>query len=1273
MTILYRSLPRARFGILTLLTVLCLARVAVPATASAASYSISNFAGPGGNTGPDDANGTAARFFGPNAVAVGSNGNVYVADTSNHTIRVVSSGGVVTTLAGLSGYIGYADGAGATAGFYLPYGIATDSTNNVYVADTYNHTIRKITPSGVVTTLAGSAGLTGTTDGTGSTARFNYPIGIAVDSAGTVYVGDSTNHTIRKITAAGVVTTLAGTAGTSGTTDATGTAAKFNSPQGLSVDTSGTVYVADCFNHAIRKITAAGVVTTVAGKAGTLGYANGTGTAATFYYPSGLHVDNGGTIYVADSNNLVIRKITSTNVVTTFAGTAFFGGTDGAGIVATFSYPSDIAGDSFGNLYVSDSGNNTIRKITSAAVVSTVAGAPSTIGSANGSGTSAYFYYPQGIATDTAGNFYVSDTANHAIRKVTPAGVVSTLAGLAGTFGTLDGTGTNALFDYPQGLALDSTGNVFVADYYNHTIRKITPAGVVTTFAGTAGTLGSADGTGTAAKFNYPLGVAIDSLNNVYVADSGNYTIRKISPAGLVSTYAGTSGVVGSANGTGPAASFYVPSGLATDTSNNVYVTDQYNHTIRKIAPGGVVTTVAGHAGINGSADGNGTAAYFYLPYGIKVDAAGNIYVADFGNQTIRFITPANDVTTLAGSPLAVGSLNGTGTSARFYNPSGIALDASGNFYVVDSGNQTIRVGKPTITDAAIIDSTSGSIGVARQLDTAPQTATSWNWSIYRKPANSTAVLSSTTIRNPTFTPDVADVYVFKLTASSVSGSSTTLVGLSSADAAPSITSALTTTGVVAQTFSYQITANGFPGATYTASPLPDGLTYSLGYIFGTPTSVGVTNVTLTATNSVGTDTKNLAITINQAPTIVSSLVATGQVGQAFSYTLQALGSPASTFTTGTLPAGLTLVGNKILGTPTIGSITNVTLTASNGILPNDQKTLVITINQSPVITSTLTATGSVGKVFSYTIQSTGIPAATYTAAPLPTGLSLVGNIISGTPTSIGSTDVVLTASNGIAPDDAKTVTITVTPVAPIFSSTPSAAPNPALVGALIQFNGAATNPLPLTYAWDFGDGSTGTGASVSHVYPHTGTFTAKIVVTSSANATTEATILVTINPLVGGNPGAGSGTLVGETDSDGDGYSDVIETAAGTSTTNPASAPGGFSFAPAAIAIVKPVVKISTTKKTLTMTGTLQIPPNFVPLDKVCVIDIGGFTQHFTLDAKGAALTVKDKLKITLKLTNGVAAEQFSKFSITLNGIPSNILSTSPAIIVLNGVVFSR
>jgi NHL repeat len=362
-------------------------------------------------------------------------------------------------------------------------------------------------------TIAGLAGVFGgSANGTNSDARFDSPVAVAVDGGGNIYVADYFNDTIRKVTPVGtnwVVKTIAGLAGAAGIADGTNSNARFNQPSGVAVDSQDNLYVADYFNHIIRMVTPTGtnwVVKTIAGLAGTNGIADGTNSDARFYYPRSVAVDAEGNLFVADLDNSTIRKITP-------VGTNW--------------------------------------------VVTTIAGLAGTNGIADGTNSNAHFYWPAGIAVDTNGNVFVSDYNNNTIRKLKPGGtnwVVTTIAGLAGINGSSNGTNSNARFFSPASLAVDAGGNVYVADSRNDSLRKLTPAGtnwVVTTIGGQAGNPGSTNGTNTVALFNQPQGIAVDSVGNVYVADAENNTIRKgnilvpaTSPPPVFQTIAQSDGIV---------------------------------------------------------------------------------------------------------------------------------------------------------------------------------------------------------------------------------------------------------------------------------------------------------------------------------------------------------------------------------------------------------------------------------------------------------------------------------------------------------------------------------------------------------------------------------------------------------------------------------------------------------------------------------------------------------------------------------------------------------
>lgn len=736
--------------------------------ASAQPMTITHLAGGDGGNDSVDGSRDAARFNDPRGIALDAQGNLFVADSLNHTIRRVTPQGEVSTLAGMPGLAGYADGAASEARFNHPWGVAVDGAGNVFVADSGNHTIRVVTRLGRVSTVAGLAGVEGGDDGRGSTARFARPFALAADRDGTLWVVEYDGCSIRRVSREGDVSTLAGRSGAMGFVDGTGGEARFSFPTAIALEASGSLLVADGNNYAIRRVTRDGNVTTVVGPedAG---------------FSPGVATDPAGNVYILDRGYEIVKKLTPAGEMTVLAGlrTAPFstgGSRDGHGPDARFNSPWAITADAAGTLYVADTGNHLVRKVTPTGDVSTLAGLVGAYGYADGPAREARFYFPRQIAADRSGNVYVADSGNHVVRRVSPDGTVTTLAGRPGQSGSADGVGGAARFQLPAGVALDPLGNVLVADAGNQTIRRIAPDGKVTTVAGTAGAYAGADGVGAEARFFSPLGVACDAHGNVFVADTGNATIRKIDSHGRVTTLAGAAGQHGSADGPGVSARFDTPYAVAVDARGSVFATDHFSGTIRKIDPDGRVTTLAGQALAWDHVDGPGDAARFYFPAGIAIDASGTLWVADAWNQSIRKVTPDGVVSTVAGPdgssvsavcqayPVEAGRSDGCAKSARFSSPEGVAVGPDGSLYVADTQNHALRVAPPLPLPAvATIDVAAGAFFTHPALDGG--NALDWQWTVRRRPAGSGAELSDSGTRQPGFAPDRPGVYVIGLVA----------------------------------------------------------------------------------------------------------------------------------------------------------------------------------------------------------------------------------------------------------------------------------------------------------------------------------------------------------------------------------------------------------------------------------------------------------------------------------------------------------------------------
>ena len=698
--------------------------------ALAQQYTISTVAGGAPPTTPVAALTTSIGQ--PRKLTVTSSG-VYF--SSGNSVFKLDGTGTLTLIAGNSraGFSG--DGGPAvSAQLSSPQAVALDSAGNLYIADSLNNRVRKVDPTGVITTFAGNGnvsvpGFWGDT-GPATDANLHLPTGVAVDSSGNVYIAAASDNTVRIVTTDGNINIFAGTGyagyyGDMTTTQpnpVTGTAtlAGLRGPQDVVIGSDGSAYIADTGNAVIRKVTS-GIITTVAGT-GAVGLAGdgALATTAAMSAPYSVAVDSSGNLVIADYNNNRIRRVDKTSGnISTIAGTGNvgFSGDGSAATAAILHLPTGVAFDSSGNVYLADSLNNRVRKI-AGSNISTVAGNGGLSSSGDsGPATSAQLNTPLGVAVDRAGNLFIADSQNNTIRRVSAGGTISTFAGnsVPGSSGD-GGAPTAAQLNGPQGVAVDAAGNLYIADTQNHKVR-IVSGGVIGTFAG-SGTAGfSGDGAAaTAASLNEPFAVALDAAGNVYIAEFGNNRVRKVDTKGIITTVAGN-GISGYGGDGGSATSALLngPQSVAVDAAGNIYIADTANNRVRQVTPGGSIGTVGGNGLAGFAADGvQAVSTQLGNPTGLAVDTFGNLYVAD-GNARVRKIYPSGIIATIAGSGVrGYSGDGGVGTSATLNAPSAVALDSSGNVYVADTLNNAVRllqVGGFGLTVKAVVNSASGQSG----------------------------------------------------------------------------------------------------------------------------------------------------------------------------------------------------------------------------------------------------------------------------------------------------------------------------------------------------------------------------------------------------------------------------------------------------------------------------------------------------------------------------------------------------------------------------------
>ena len=665
---------------------------------------------------------------------------------------VLLSGGlgtaqIITTYAGNDALFTGSGQQATAVQIAQPAGVAVDKAGNVYIAATGQSMVLKVAPSGVISIAAGNGLARYSGDGglavgaSLSSAGTDVPSGLAVDSAGNLYIADQSNNAIRRVDTNGIITTVAGT-GAGGFSGDGGPATKATlaQPSGITVDSSGNLYIADTDNYRIRMVTANGIISTLAGN-GTSAYSGDGGPAvqAALHQPTGVALDAAGNVYVADLNNCVIRKIAPSGIITTVAGTGVrgFSGDGGPATKAMLSTVADVKLDSAGNLYISDYNNQRIRRVDTGGIITTIAGTGQTgFFGDGGPATAAQFNGLSELAIDSTGAILVADTDNNRIRRIVPGGAIGTIAGQTLSIGD-GGPSTLARLTAPGNTAIDAAGNLYIADTGENRIRMVTPAGTITTAAGTGAAVAESGdgGPAIAAQLRAPYGVAVDAAGNLYIADAGNNRVRKVNAAtGIITVLAGNGGGVGIGDG-GPAlaATLAFPKAVGVDGSANVYITvgvagpngTGVGESVRRITTDGKINTYAGGGAAGFGGDGGlASQAALGITLDIAVASDGTLYIADSANSRVRRVDPTTQIiTTVAGNGKATASGNGgPATAAGLPGPASVAVDRAGNLYV--GGNGYVR----RVDTSGIISAYAGNGQYSFSGDNGPTTSASMTY-----------------------------------------------------------------------------------------------------------------------------------------------------------------------------------------------------------------------------------------------------------------------------------------------------------------------------------------------------------------------------------------------------------------------------------------------------------------------------------------------------------------------------------------------------------------
>jgi sugar lactone lactonase YvrE len=1162
---------------------------------------ISTLAGtgsPGLATSPTQAN--TAPLLGPVALETDAAGNVYLADGQFNTVwKINRQTGIMAIVAGIPGPSGQTGDGGpaVSAKFRGPEGLRLDQAGNLYIVDTGNFAVRKVDTNGIITTYAGtlhSSGYSGD-GGLATSAKLGGPSYIAIDHAGNLFISDLINNVIRRVDATThIITTVAGnnTSGFSGDGSAA-TSAQLNSPNGLAFDSKGNLYICDRGNNVVREVAAGtGIITTVAGVGGSSGSTgdNGPATSALLNFPWSITMDSSDNLYIGDFLNGAVRKVDAiSQVITTVAGTNGSQGNSGDGGPATLaqlSNPTDLAFDNFGHLYVADLISTTVREvdfqpsfpntavgstsssqnlilqvtgtltINSISVPNSQGGTPEySVGSLTGTGCSIGSpitggsngipcvlpvtfspAYPGArrvpvviLANDGSAVTFVDGLTGVGLGAqigFTPA-VITTVAG-NGTLGyTGDGgAATSATFQQPFGVAVDFQGNLFISDFSKDVVRRVdATTHVVTTVTGN-GTAGYSGDLGPAASgvLQSPSGLSFDASGSLYIADSGNQAVRKIDPAtGQISTFAGNGLATYSGDGAAASsASLHTPKDVAFDDEDSLFISDSANNALRRVDATSLLITSAAGNGSSGSTGNGGLAVNALLsgPAAVAVNTAGDVYIADDSNNVIRKITAdGKNITVVAGTGTAGFSGDGgLATSAKINNPQGLAVDSAGNLYIADSANNVFR--KVSASTQNVITLAGDKVANAAGYSGDNHAATSALLHTPTHPALDAA--------GNIYFADSANGVVRKIAGIAPVAFANTNV--SSASAAQDVTIANNGTAALVisgLTLPADYNVSGAHTTCTASTSLSPAASCVLGIVFA-PTASGALSETLTVTDNLGTQMISLTGTGLALPTVTTTTLTVPSPplvsGQAVALTATVAPAPTGS-STGTVSF---FDGTTLLGTSNVNSSGVAAFSAQHLANGNHSITAVYSGNStsatstSAAVMISLTATGAVATTTTVTVPSTPLVSGqavtlTATVAPAPTGSSKgTVSFFDGT-TLLGTSNV---NSSGLATFSAQNLadgnySITAVYSGNSTSATSTSAAVTITLSAVAQFTVTAPSaPVSAT---------PGTPVNVTIGVPPVGTFNSKVTMSASglpAGAT------ATFNPPVV-TPGSAGATTV--------------------------------------------------------------------------------------------------------------------------------------------------